>query len=112
MVIVWSGLGWLTPLIAAAGFLMFGFFSTLVFDRSGTIGGVFSEHSWLPAAAVLFAGALTTAFGLFVNRPTEKLSIDPMTGREFSLRHSFFFVRVEYWGVLIIAAAALWQLFK
>lgn len=108
MIIVWSGLGWLTPLITAASFAIFGFLSTLVFDRAD--GGALAAHSWLPALALAFAGTATAAFGLFVNRPTEKLYIDPMTGRQFRLRHSFFFVRVEYWGAFLIAVAALWLL--
>ena len=107
MIIVWSGLGWLTPLIAAASFLMFSFFSTFGFDRADNNGGVLADHPWQLAAALFFAGAMTAAFGLFVNRPTEKLYIDPMTGRQFRRRHSFFFIRAEYWGAVIIAAAAV-----
>ena len=107
MIIVWSGLGWLTPLIAVASLAIFGFSSTFVFERADNVGGWLAARPWLAAAALLFAGAVTAAFGLLVNRPTEKLYIDPMTGRQFSLRHSFFFVRVEYWGAFMIAAALL-----
>lgn len=112
MILVWSGLGWLTPLIMAASLLIFGFSSTLLFDRADDGGSLLAAHPLLPALAFLFAGAATAAFGLFVNRPTEKLYIDPMTGRQFRLRHSFFFVRVEYWGAFLIAAALFWLLVR
>lgn len=43
--------------------------------------------------------------GAYLNRKQGKVMIEKETGREVILKpdHSFFFIRMEYWGPLLLA---------
>jgi hypothetical protein len=98
--IIWSGLGFLVFVIAfACSFAMAVFTNALFGD------GYYTAHSWPLAVAMAIAGALTWLLGNALNRRKGKVMIEKETGREVVLQtnHSLFFVRVHYWGPILIA---------
>jgi hypothetical protein len=98
--IIWSGLGFLVFVIAFACSLVMAVFTNALFGD-----GYYTSHSWPLAVAMAIAGALTWLLGKALNRRKGKVMIEKETGREVVLRpnHSLFFVKVHYWGPILIA---------
>jgi len=96
MFIVWRGYGWLTPVIA-----IFGLFVSL-FMIKAIAGSYFETSSRVPfAISVVFASLLLGFVGYSVNKKRKRYT-DTETGEEVtSPSHTFFFIPMQYWGVII-----------
>ena len=106
MIIIWRGWGILAALIPIAMLL----FAALVGEA--LVGAdVYSRSygGWFSLLAVLAASATIWSLGRRLNREA-RVFIDAETGARLAVRpnHSLFFIRLEYWSVILpIAAAAL-----
>src|SRR5262245_24718472 len=98
--IIWSGLGFLVFVIAFTCSLAMALFTKVLFGD-----GYYTTHSWPLAVALAVAGILTWLLGNKLNRRQGKVMIEKETGREILLRpnHSLYFVRMHYWGPILIA---------
>jgi hypothetical protein len=92
MIIIWRGLGFLVPLIGIAGLLV---------TQSVVGDAYYQAHGWPKFAAGLVVGLLVllTGCGLNKNRPSGN-------------NHTFFFIPVEMWGVLIFVFGVVASLSK
>jgi hypothetical protein len=104
--LVWSGRGWLVPAIT--------FGVALIGELA--VEGLFRDERYYqtqarPLAAVLaIAGAVVWELGRRWNTGKEQVLVDRATGAEVRLagdHHRFFFIRMEYWGILLGVLAAL-----
>ena len=98
--IIWSGLGFLVFVFAFACSFAMSLFTNALFGDE-----YYKTHSWPLAIAMCVAGVLTWLLGNALNRRQSKVLIEKETGREVSFRpnHSLFFVRMHYWGPILIA---------
>ena len=66
-----------------------------------------SGSSILMFAMFIPAGVMTWYLGKWMNRGSIRQLVDPQTGQTVTLRndHSFFFVPVQWWGVLIVVVS-------
>ena len=98
--IVWRGWGILVPVLAVVPDL-----ELLQFIADGAGGrGTFSANNGLARAArALIAAPLIWLAGKRLNGGPERVLVDQQTGQQVRLRseHSFFFVRMEYWAVIV-----------
>ncbi len=100
--IIWSGLGFLVFVIAFTCSLAMEVFTRALFDNE-----YYQTQAWPLALALMVAGALSWLIGNALNRRQSKVMIEKDTGREVLLRpnHSLFFIRMHYWGPILIALA-------
>ncbi len=100
--IIWSGFGFLVVVFAFACSLTMNVFTNALFGS-----GYYQTHAWPLALAIAIAGALTWLVGNALNRRQGRVMIEKATGREVLLRrnHSLFFIRMHYWGPILIALA-------
>jgi hypothetical protein len=96
--IIWSGLGILTAVIALLGFA-----------GGGALIKVLPQPYAIPAG-LLIAAAVNFAFASWASDPSKgREMIDAKTGQRIILlrRHSLFFIPVRYWTYIIAVAALL-----
>jgi hypothetical protein len=98
--IIWSGLGFLVFIFAFGCSLGMNLFVRPLFGD-----GYYQTHAWPLALALVVAGILTWFVGNALHRRPGKVFIDKETGREVLLgqNHSLFFIKMHYWGPILIA---------
>jgi hypothetical protein len=103
--IIWRGWGFLVAVF------VFGVSLAMELITESATGDreFYQRHAWPLALAFLIAGAITWFAGTALNARGARTVIDKATGREYTIdgRHSFFFVPMQYWGIVLIALAAL-----
>ena len=107
---IWRGIGWLGILIV---FLVSLFGELLTEDIIFKDENYYQQHAWPFSLSLTFSAAIVWYLGKKVFPPTERKLIDQKTGQEviFKDSHDFFFIRMEYWGIILIAGGILHQLF-
>jgi hypothetical protein len=108
MILIWSGWGPLViPVVAAC-------FVATQFGINGLTGDpqFYQAHTWPKVAAFLLAAAGSWLFGRYLNRTTDHLVLNPVTGRKQIVRvrrgHSLFFVPIQYcWIPLVVLGGVL-----
>lgn len=107
---IWRGIGWLVILIV---FLVSLFGELLTEDIIFKDENYYQQHTWPFSLSLTFSAAIVWYLGKKVFPPTERKLIDQETGQEviFKDSHDFFFIRMEYWGIILIAGGILHQLF-
>jgi hypothetical protein len=98
--IVWQGLGFLVLVIAVAWFVLI----QVVTDAAFNDPKYFTNNAWPKIVAALLAGVTIYFVGLWLNRRPGRRYIDVETREEveFGPRHTMFFIRMEYWGPLVV----------
>lgn len=90
MIIVWRGLGFVVPLIAAA----FWFAGRYATNQAMGSAGFFETHAWPQIATLALAAVCTWFVGRQINKRGP--------------RHTLFWIRVEHWAaVMLVGAVAL-----
>lgn len=98
--VIWSGLGFLVAVVTFLLLLTAEYVTELLFrDES-----YYQAHGWPKLLAFLLAAAVIWPVGAYLNRKQGKVLIEKETGREVVIKpdHSFFFIRMEYWGPILI----------
>ena len=108
--IIWSGWGWLVPVATFVSSLAF----EAVSEASNGSDQYYQEHPWLLALALLVAGAVVGFASRRLDRRPAKVLVEKETGKEVVLRpnHSFFFVPMRYWALLIPALGVAYALYQ
>lgn len=97
MWLIWKGLGILAIFIV--GFSMIGV--QLVVDNIfGT--DYWKNNAWPLCLSLIISGVICWFLGKYLNNGPVKTVIDKETGEEIELRktHSFFFIPLQYWGII------------
>ena len=98
--IIWSRLGFL---VAAITFLLL-LTAEYVTESLFRDESYYQAHGWPKLLAFFLAGALIWPLGMYLNRKQGKVMIEKETGKEvLQPAHSFFFIRMEYWGPILFA---------
>jgi len=103
--IIWSGWGFLVPVIAfAASLVMELATEALVGDHR-----FYQIHAWPLALALALSGAIVWVVGKYLHARGARVVIDKATGRELTIggQHRFFFIPMQYWGPVLLALAVL-----
>jgi hypothetical protein len=105
--ILWSGLGFLVPLIVFAVSLV----AELSVESSLHDENYYQSHAWPLAMALIGSAVLTWVLGTYLNRQPGRTVIDKETGREEVLgdvnRHRLFFIPMQYWGPVLAVLAVV-----
>lgn len=106
--IVWSGWGILVALLPTASMIVAQLLTQALLGPAG-----YRQYNGVILPPLLLASALAVwLIGRRLNRGEGRVVTDNATGERLMLkqRHAFFFVRMEYWAV-VLAAAAVWVAF-
>jgi len=100
MLIFWSGLGILVPILTVIVLFITQAFTDSLFGE-----GTYTAHGLPKLVALWCSAALMWLFGSLLARRPGRVLFDPQTGQQVLLksRHTFFFVHVEYWAYILIA---------
>ncbi|MBL0388596.1 hypothetical protein JJB07_18485 [Tumebacillus sp. ITR2] len=108
MILIWSGFGFLVPLLPFGLALL----TNLLVDS--ILGPhYFDEHAWPLAFALWVAAGLLWTIGKYLDKKHPgRVLIDPETGQQFHFKrnHSFFWLKLQIWAP-VIAVAAIVTLF-
>jgi uncharacterized membrane protein YfcA len=101
MLLIWRG--W--------GIVVVGLFILAALIGGGIGEAASADGRWVAPFFGLFlilAGIVTWYLGKRLNRDTTRELVDPKTGQTVVVRrdHSFFFIKVEWWGPIMIVAGA------
>lgn len=98
MVVVWRGFGFLVPIIGIAAWMGSVFAINAVFGK-----GYYGDNDWPMYCTVGLLCVALGAFGYLLNHRMRKDIEDPETGAIIGKppSHSFFFVPIEYWAILV-----------
>ncbi len=102
--IVWSGFGWVVPVIAVVCLLI----------GNILIGENWSANTWAQAGTLLLAAILVFAFDrLFLEKRADKTLMNKETGEDVILRRndSLFFIPVRFWPYILVGIAVLVKFF-
>jgi hypothetical protein len=105
--IIWSGLGFLVPLIAF-GFLL----ATQVALNALNGAGFYESHGWAKFLALTVAGIVVWLLGTYLHGRPAKTLVEKDTGKEvvFRKQHSLFFVPMRWWGLILPVAGLIFIL--
>jgi hypothetical protein len=103
MVILWSGRGYLVPV----GTFVISLVMEWVTESLTGDEAYYQESAWPLSLALLAAAALAYGVGKRLNRPRSDPHAQPSVAAPAErARHTFFFIRMEYWGPILAALAA------
>jgi hypothetical protein len=97
--IIWSGLGFVVPIIPIACFFVTQFALTSIFNDAT----YYSQHSWPKLMVWLMAVGTVGLVGWLLSRGS--VFTDKTTGEAVTIRrsHTFFFIPVIYWAPIVAA---------
>jgi hypothetical protein len=100
--IVYSGLGWLVPILFITPFIVIGVFwnKTTGFDVLDR-----SAPSWPLHTLILLGALLTSGVGWWVNRKKLEVVTYEESGPVTTLktRHTLYYIPMQYWGLIGLA---------
>ncbi|WP_406700690.1 hypothetical protein V5E97_18020 [Singulisphaera sp. Ch08] len=98
--IIWSGLGFLVPVITFLCLLA----TEFLVEASAHDERYYQANGWPKLVGCIIAAVLVGPIGRLLNRRTGKILLDPETGKEVVVgrNNTFFFIPMEYWAPLLI----------
>lgn len=115
MIVVWSGKGWLVPLLLIASFGPFMFILSQS-ERDPTGRSIYFQENWwwMTGLSFIAAGLVNWLLGRYLHRRPGIAAIDPMTGIEGVWRphHSYYWLKMEHWGVIFAIVGVLFFVAK
>lgn len=103
--IIWRGFGILVVVVTA---LMV---ALLQLGANALLGGnAYEQYTrWLFPLGLLLAASILWPLGRYLNGRGARVLVDRATGQEVTLRpnHSLFFIKMEYWALLLVLGAAV-----
>lgn len=108
--IVWTGLGFLVPVILFAGVLA----AEIITEAITGDASYYQENSWPMIAGFVVAAIVLDLVNRRIKTPRERFVVDQETGERLVISepsHTFFFIPIRYWPVLLLViggAIALW----
>jgi hypothetical protein len=103
--IIWRGWGFLVAVFIFGASLAM----ELVTEWMMGDDDFYQKEAWPLALAFVVAGVVTWFVGKWLNTRGGRVVIDEATGQKLTIgsSHTFFFIPMHYWGVVLIALAAL-----
>ena len=100
--LIWRGWGWMVPMLFVLG-LVGGEFLT---DTITGDAAYWPEHSWVQFVACLVVGGIVGVLGLALNVGGYQQHLTQGLPKKDFVSHTFMFVPLQYWGVLVPALGA------
>jgi hypothetical protein len=102
MLLIWKGWG-----IVVAGIALLA--ATLAIVIAEWMGASTQGSDVMMAGSLIPAGIATWYVGKRMNRDMDRKLVDPATSQEVVVRndHSLFFVRVEWWGPILVVLGVI-----
>lgn len=99
MILVWTRLGFLIPIIFIAIAIIIFSISSSIFTQE-----YIESARWLFSLMFLISGIIYWFLGNLLNNKKSKKMIDPQTNRVVFIkkRHNFFFIPIQYWLFIMI----------
>ena len=96
--IVWSGMGILAPIGAFALLVLAEVLTESHFNNEQ----YYQQHGWPALVAFIVAGLMCFILGKLLKKEKPSGYVDPETGEELMVnpRHSFFWIPLQFWGIL------------
>jgi hypothetical protein len=101
--IIWRGWGFLVAVFT------FGTSLAMELATESMTGDFYQREAWPLALALVVAGVVTWWVGKQLNARGGRAVVDEATGQKLTIggSHTFFFVPMHYWAVVLIALAPL-----
>ena len=108
--IIWKGLGFLVAVIT----FLVSLGAQLITETMTNDENYYQENSIPLAISILLSGIINGFLGKWINNTKPKILIDKETGEEVILKnnHSFFFIPMEYWSIILVIGSVLILIFK
>lgn len=104
MFFVWRGFGWAVPVITVVAFVL-----VLVMAQTVLGDNYTGKKEWMSFLAIAVGAGLIAALGYLLNYKKRKVFVDEETGAiDKSDSHTFFFIPIEFWAI-IIPALFIWM---
>lgn len=107
---IWTGWGILVPLLVGAGLaltqlVMNAIFGPNYYETHNDVGG------WIGVGIAVIS---IWFIGKKLNDKPGRTLIDKQTGKEiiFKRRHTFFFINMEYWAIIVLVLAVIFSFVK
>jgi hypothetical protein len=99
-----SGRGFLTPVIVVAAFILVQLTANALFGPH-----TYESSSTWPGLALLLSAVAVWPVGQRLNNGAGRQLLDPASGEAAVLppAHTFFFLRMEYWAVVLAVGAVI-----
>jgi hypothetical protein len=97
--IIWSGLGFLLPVITFGCCLLANF---VLDDHFGE--GYYSSNPWAIGAALVIGGIISSGVGFMLKGRSDRVVIDEETGERMLINnssHKFFFIPMHWAGIVV-----------
>ena len=110
MVFFWRGGGVAVILFAILAALVTNVFTSALFHQDN----YFQDHAWAQMFALWLAGAACWFLGRYLHSKPGRVLIDKASGEEITIRpeHSLFFIKLEYWGPILVVIGMCVLVFK
>ncbi|WP_010233578.1 hypothetical protein [Clostridium arbusti] len=98
--IIWSGWGFLVAIILFIN----SFIGELLCRYITGNNEYYQQNSWPLTVVLILTGVICWFLGKYLNKPNDKVYIDKQTGKEVRLSktHKLFFIKMEYWGPILV----------
>lgn len=103
--IIWTGWGFIVPLIALFNFVLFEYLSEIIYKDSS----YYQMHLWPKIAASVCSSILIWIINKYFLYKKIQHLIDPKSGEEVILKrtHSLFFIELSYWAIILPIATLI-----
>ena len=103
MIVLWRGLGVLVFIIGIVVCLVTNIITSKMFNENN----YFQAHLWPKLMALAITGVCCWFIGRYVNGQPPRLVTDRATGQQIEEQpnHHFMFIKLEYWGVILVVIA-------
>lgn len=95
--IIWKGFGILVPIITFLTCLLFDYSTMVIFNDSS----YYSSHSWCLSIALCLSGFILHLLSQRFNFDSNEVVYMPNDKSVSFANHSFFFIRIRYWAILL-----------
>lgn len=97
---IWSGFGFLVPLILIINTVLLQFFINNIFNNPS----FYQQHIWPHSLTLCITGIFCYILSCFFKRK-KKVYIDTETKENVILtkKHGFFFIDIKYWAIILPA---------
>lgn len=102
---IWQGWGVMTLIYCLISASLLNLLTDMLWGE-----GFYQSAPWPIPLAVLLAGIFTSVTGLIVNKKPGRILLDPETMEKVEIKtvHSFFWIPMQYWG-LIALCLSVWM---
>ena len=103
MIVIWRGAGPVVLIVGIVVCLVTNIVTSKMFDENN----YFQAHLWPKLTALVITGVCCWFVGRYLHRQPPRLVTDRATGQQIeeTPNHHLMFIKIEYWGVILVVIA-------